>query len=219
VASFLPPDEDEEELLEADIDLEEFRVNTQHTIYDLILRWVQEASASVRSLAEARETLMDATVYGDYRSIKLAADSLGKTLEAAIEQLLAIAGQFDSPLQIKSALAERESGEKKSSPIVDALFKLDGTAREHLRVAFLTLLRDAQKLQDPVTVTVLPEPEKLGEQSTSVTDSATAAPDKKVNRRTSRSVRNRLRILRKKSSVKRSTPLYLRTLRKLSKRR
>jgi hypothetical protein len=143
------PELDEEDFLEAGIALEDFRMDSQRVIYETLLQWVYEAKASIAAVAEARQSLLDSCVYGDYRARRLTADFLGKTLESSTERLIGVIGQIDTPVQVKSALETRDSGEAKMNPITEALFKLDGQSRENLRTAFLTLLNEAYRLQSP----------------------------------------------------------------------
>lgn len=141
-----PPDETfEDALFEADPDLEGFRFEVQEDAYDLLDEWVYEARTSIMALREARTSLLDALVYGNYDQRYRAAKFLGEIVESAMEGLLRVTGQFDSPAQVHAGLQSRTIGYGRRANLFAKLDGLDGPARERVKQAILRIIDAAVK--------------------------------------------------------------------------
>jgi len=136
--------------LDEQTNLQNFRLTVQAKIYDLLDRWTSEARASTASMSEGRNALLDATVYGNFRSVAYANHDLNTTVKDAVESLLRITGQFDTPAQVEAGLAEREGTAPPRHKALTDLDKLDGPARDRVRQMVATILSAAVSLTPPI---------------------------------------------------------------------
>lgn len=98
-----------------------WRTEIQEDVYLTIEEWLAEANGYVVALAEARDELQKATVYGTFADVAHLVSQSNTVLKNSVETILRILGQFDTPAQVSLATHRHLEVSTEADRRIDAL--------------------------------------------------------------------------------------------------